>query len=147
ESVRAQVEVTDAVRSRELQAKYHEAYLAGTGGLAAAPGNSRHDPARREALDLAHNAALDWLWTPKGKATLAAVGLEMPFSNDRVHLQKAGGASTSAAQTTPEDAAKIAGSLDELIAKRGLRPAGSSDSREKIVGEPSKSPSLLEALG
>lgn len=127
EGIRDQVEVADAVRSRERQAKYHAAYQAGTGGLAAAPGQSRHDPARREALDLSHQgSALGWLWSKEGKAALAQAGLEMPFANDRVHLQKAGGASTPAAA--------VDNSLADLIEKRGLKPANSPDSRVQIEG-------------
>lgn len=125
--IRDQAEVADAVRSRERQAKYHAEYLAGTGGLAAAPGKSRHDPGRREAIDLSHRGpTVAWLWSKEGKAALAEAGLEMPFANDRVHLQKAGGA------TTPEQAAALAGGLDDLIEKRGLKPANTVDGRVQI---------------
>ena len=51
--------ITDGYRDIERQKKYHDAYLAGSGGLAAAAGRSGHQ--RGNAADMSSGKVLNWL--------------------------------------------------------------------------------------
>ena len=81
--------ITDGYRDIERQKKYHDAYLAGSGGLAAAPGRSRHQ--RGNAADISSGKVLDWLHQHAGE-----YGLEFlkgnAFAKDPVHIQMSGSA-------------------------------------------------------
>jgi hypothetical protein len=93
--------LTDLYRSPETQAQYYANYTGrsvsfggvryspqGQGGLAAAPGTSRHE--RGTAADVSHGPVLDWLHQHAGQ-----FGLEFlkgsAYARDPVHVQLAGG--------------------------------------------------------
>jgi len=100
EKIRDSALVSDGVRSLERQAAAYERYKAGTGGRAAAPGNSQHDPSRRAAVDFSGSGSfLTWAWSAEGKKALATVGLDMPFADDRGHMQKSEVGARSASVT------------------------------------------------
>jgi hypothetical protein len=86
----SKAQINDLVRSRELQAKYYNDYRSGRGGLAAPPGQSRHDPSRGAAADISSGPVLSWLHKNADK-----YGLEFlkgrAFALDPVHIQMAGG--------------------------------------------------------
>lgn len=74
-------------RDRARQAVYYNRYVSGAGGLAAPPGQSRHESG--EATDVPRGAFLSWLHGGGGEAH----GLEFlkgrAFAKDPVHVQMA----------------------------------------------------------
>ena len=84
------IEINEMDRTVATQAKYRAAYESGEGGLAARPGQSRHNfethPGGAEAADLTASPAREWL-----RAHAGEFGLDHLGSKDLPHFQMAGG--------------------------------------------------------
>jgi hypothetical protein len=108
----------EMARDRATQAEYYRRYQNGTGGLAAKPGNSRHE--QGNAVDIPHGPFLDWMHQNGGK-----YGVSFPYANDTVHAQLANGKPNSAALSgqPPDRMAQLKGSLQTMtVGKSGLIP-------------------------
>lgn len=76
------VQVNSAYRSNEEQAALYQAYLNGTGNLAAPPGQSNHN----------HGAAVDVNLTPRQRELAAQFGLGFPVAGEDWHMELVGDA-------------------------------------------------------
>ena len=76
------IEVNSAYRSNEEQAALYQAYLNGTGNLAAPPGQSNHN----------HGAAVDVNLTPGQRELAGQFGLGFPVAGEDWHMELVGDA-------------------------------------------------------
>ena len=76
------IQVNSAYRSNEEQAALYQAYLNGTGNLAAPPGQSNHN----------HGAAVDVNLTPRQRELAGQFGLGFPVAGEDWHMELVGDA-------------------------------------------------------
>jgi hypothetical protein len=76
------IQVNSAYRSNEEQAALYQAYLNGTGNLAAEPGKSNHN----------HGAAVDVNLTPRQRELASQFGLGFPVPGEDWHMELVGDA-------------------------------------------------------
>jgi len=110
----SKITINEMGRTTETQAKYRAKYEAGTGGLAAKPGQSRHEHEQRaggaEAADLNYSPAREWL-----RQHAAEFGLEHLGGSDMPHFQlarSAGGTPTQSLVVRGREGLTVPGNID-----------------------------------